>query len=291
MESPLIYDDLEDVELKAQFKDMMGNSGTEEEVLAFLERVRQEVTANPILARIVENEISLLDSVLMITDENYVLNDEVYIPTIKVLIDANPSALLWSMHYELPIQHINCKSSLCSLMPWIADKHQWVLDHESIIDDPPVFELIELYYKNSILSGDTTTSRGIAETIRQLIEIYPQSLSQHNSQGCIPLHMIVGAYDANLIKRMVQLCPSSVMAKTNGGLTPLHIACDCLTKFPGDTDTKEICLFLLSKCPESVRCATLQEGKYPIHYLLKHCQHQEVREVIVIFAEDLSRVL
>ena len=282
MESPLIYEELEDVELKAQFKDMMGDSGSEEEVLAFLERVRLKVTSNPILARIVENHISLLDFTLMITDENYVLDDEVYVPTIKCLIDANPSALLWRMHYELPIHLIASQSSLYSLMPWIAVNHQWILDHESIIEDPPVFELIKLFQstmKQSRSSTATTAIRGLAETIRRFFEAYPHSLTQKNSKGLSPLHSIVGSRNVNLIKRMIELCPSSMMSKTNNGLTPLHIACACLTKVLAN-DSKEICKLLISKCPESVRCANVWE-KYPIHYLLKYYQHQPVREVIV----------
>ena len=279
MESPLIYDELEDVELKAQFKDMMGDSGSEEEVLAFLERVRLKVTANPILARIVENEISLLDFTLMITDENYAFDDEAYVPTIKCLIDANPAALLWRMHYELPIHLIASQSSLYSLVPWIAANHQWVLDHESIIDDPPVFELIELY-KNSRLFG-ATNSIDIAEAIRQFIELYPRSLDQKDSKGFSPLHNMVRTRNVDLVKRMVELCPSSMRSKTNSGLTPLHIVCACLTKGVGD-DLKEICLHLISECPESVsvRRASI-DFVLPIHILLGMCQHQVVREVIV----------
>jgi len=282
MESPLIYDELEDVELKAQFKDMMGDSGTEEEVLAFLERVRLKVSANPILARIVENEISLLDFALMITDENYVLDDEVYVPTIKCLIDANPSALLWLMHYELPINVIPSHPTLHSIMPWIATKHQWVLDHESIIDDPPVIELIKLY--NKLRLSDTTTSSGITETIRQFIEAYPHSLNQEDSNGYAPLHLIMmcSKCEVDLVKKMVELCPSSMTAKAiNGGLTPLHVATSTLAKVQGlDTDTKDICKFMIQECSESVR-ATNVYGMCPIHNLLNHCQYQAVREIVV----------
>jgi len=276
MESPLIYDELEDVELKAQFKDMMGDSGSEEEVLAFLERVRLKVTANPILARIVENHISLLDFTLMITDENYVLDDEVYVPTIKCLIDANPSALLWRMHYGLPIHLIASQSSLYSLMPWIAVNHQWVLDHESIIDDPPVFELIKTY-KSSIASS---SKYNIAETILQFFEAYPHSLTQNNKHGLSPLHLIVDLRNVNLVKRMVELCPSSMMKKTKlRGNTPLHFATSTLARFPTE-NRKEICKNMIQECSKPVRI-TNKQGMCPIHYLLHYCQHQAVREVIV----------
>ena len=68
-------------------------------------------------------------------------------------------------------------------MPWIATNQQWVLDHENIVDKPPLFVLIRLL--------QSSTERGIAEIIRQFIDIYPRSLTQKNSDGLIPLHLII----------------------------------------------------------------------------------------------------
>jgi len=286
MKSPLNYDEIEDIQLKAQFKELhilafqTSRTWSEEEVAALMERLHQEVAAKPILARIVSNKSSLLDIALLLTDGD---SSEVSIPTIEALIDANPSALLWGTHDDYPINIISSHPQLCTLMPLIATKHRWVLDHEKIIDDPPVITLIHLLQstmKQSRSSTATTMMRGIAETIRRFFEAYPHSLTQKDSKGLSPLHLIVGSRNVNLIKRMVELCPSSMKMRTNRGNTPLHMACLYLTKILAD-DMKEVCKLLISKCPESVRCANSRGDKYPIHYLLKYCQHQPVREVIV----------
>ena len=281
MESPLIYDDLEDGQLKAQFESLVASmrtipNMTEEEVIAFLERIRQEVTTTPNLVRILTTtNISILNIGLFAGSR---LDSEVSKPFLKLLIDTNPSALLWQTgdygddHYSINI--ISSHPQVCKLMPWIATNHQWVLDHENIVDKPPLFVLIRLL--------QSSTARGIAEIIRQFIDIYPRSLTQKNSNGHIPLHMIIinpGCAVA-LVKRMVELCPSSIMIKTHNGLAPLHLACDRVARNSGDNIFKEICKYLISEYPESVRC-NISDGGLPIHVLLRSCQHQAVREVIV----------
>jgi len=278
MESPLIYDDLEDGQLKAQFESLVDcmrtiRNMTEEEVIAFLERIRQEVTTTPNLVRMfTTTNISILIGLFAGSR----LDSEVSQPFLKLLIDTNPSALLWQEgDYGDDHNSINIICShpqVCTLMPWIATNHQWVLDHENIVDEPPLFVLIRLL--------QTSTERGIAEIIRQFIDIYPRSLTQKNSDGLIPLHLIIinpGCAVA-LVKRMVELCPSSMMIKTHNGLAPLHVVCGYVARNSGDN--KEICKYLISEYPESVRCIG-SDGELPIHLLVTSCQHQAVREVIV----------
>ena len=59
----------------------------------------------------------------------------------------------------------------------------------------------------------------------------------------------------------------------------VHVACGSLTEHLGD-DSRELCKHLIEQCPESVRILDNDEW-LPIHYLLEHCQHQPVREVVV----------
>ena len=277
MESPLIYDDLEDGQLKAQFESLVHcmrtiPNMTEEEVIAFLERIRQEVTTTPNLVRILTmTNISILNIGVFAGSR---LDSELSKPFLKLLIDTNPSALLWQKgddHYS--INFISSDPQVCTLMPWIATNYQWVLDHENIVDKPPLFALIRLL--------QSSTVRGIAEVICQFIDIYPRSLTQKNSDGLIPLHLIIinpGCAVA-LVKRMVELCPSSMMIKTHNGLAPLHVVCGNVARSMGDN--KEICKYLISKFPKSVRCTIDGEEALPIHLLVTSCQHQAVREVIV----------
>jgi len=93
MESPLIYDDLEDGQLKAQFESLVHcmrtiQNMTEEEIIAFLERIRQEVTTTPNLVRILTTtNISILNIGLYAGSR---LDSEASKPFLQFLIDTNP---------------------------------------------------------------------------------------------------------------------------------------------------------------------------------------------------------
>lgn len=227
MESPLIYDELEDIQLKAQFKELHILAQTSqtwrEEAVAFMERIRQEITTKPILARIVRNKTTLFDVVFIACST---FDSEVSNPIIKPLIDANPSALLWGQ--RIPIYVIPRHPSQCSLLPWIAANHQWVLDHECFIDDPPVINLLRL----SATTPNETTSSFIAKIIREFFKAYPHSLSQEDSLGFSTLHMIVfdPRWEIDLVKWMHEQCPTNMMKQDRHGNTPLHVATSTLAK-------------------------------------------------------------
>ena len=162
MENPLDYDD-DDV-TQSQFNQLLNaiiaanDNGSEEEIKALNELVQREVTAKPILARIVHDFSSLL-SVVCTTCQC-----EHFHPAIKFLIEANPSALLWEFAATSVIHNIAYDPSHCVLMPWIATNYQWVLDHEICLQVPPVFDLINRYARR----GGTTDCT--ATIIRQFFE-------------------------------------------------------------------------------------------------------------------------
>ena len=69
----------------------------------------------------------------------------------------------------------------------------------------------------------------------------------------------------------------------------MHIACLALVHHLrlgalGD-DSSVICKYLIDKCPESVRIPD-NGGCLPIHYLLRHCQHRPVKEVVVCLLRE-----
>ena len=153
MENPLLYNELEDDELKSQFDQLTsaifsinGNS-SEEEMRALDERIQCEVAAEPILGRIAKRygRVSLLWAACT------TLKTKLFRPAMKCLIEANPSALLWYSNGHLPMYIIARHSRFCVLVPWIATNYQWVLDHEICILDPPVFDFLEHYQYYKLL--------------------------------------------------------------------------------------------------------------------------------------------
>lgn len=190
--SPAIMNELQnDDELKSQFNQLLNatifstnNNSSEEETRALNEHVQHEVTAKPILARIMKGNASLLS----VACTN--LDDEYFHPAIKCIIGANPSALLWDTAtyiytVERMIHKVAGHPTLCVLMPWIAANYHWVLDHEILcLEDPPVFCLINQYANR----GATKCSAAI---IQQFFEAFPRGLTQINKKGFTPLHAII----------------------------------------------------------------------------------------------------
>ena len=185
MESPLPYHD-QDNEIKSQFDLIFSaiyrtnSNSSEEDIRAINERIQREVTAKPILAKIVQQgNYSLLSACTTCQCEQLH-------PAIKFLIELNPSALLWpSDTSSRMICNIACHPSHCVLMPWVATHYQWVLDHERCLESPPASYFLSEYANREEESGCT------AAIIREFFEAYPQALTQVDEYGCTPLHNIL----------------------------------------------------------------------------------------------------
>jgi len=309
MES-LSYDELQDDELKSQFVQLFdaihridSDSSEAEIIVALNDRVCREVTSKPILARIIKGNCSLL--VACITRRF-----EQFHPAIKCLIEANPSVLLEESdndidniinypsallggpeHYYIALVHIIAfHPTHCVLMPWIATNYQWVLDHELLLEIPPVFNLLYRYAHRELGTTGYTSA-----TIQQFLEAYPQGLTQvyDYDRGLTPLHAILlwgpDECELDLFKWIAKQCPSNMLGTDNDGWTPLHIACHSLAYYLLDdthhvviSSRNEICKYLIAKCPESVRIPD-NDGWLPIHLLLRHCQHPLVKEVLCYY--------
>ena len=283
--SPVIMDELQDDdELKSQFNqlirsilsiDIEGHI-SEEEIAALNKRVCCEVTATPILARTVRLNNAfkyLLEIFCTMPNELFHFH-----PAIKCLIKANPSALLWkSTSGENIIHDISGHPSNCVLMPWIATNYQWVLNHGVCLENPPVIYLIRRFANRRETTGCT------AATIRQFFDAYPRGLTQQSKVGRFPLCILLlsrrNECEPDLFKWMAEQCPSSMFESGSIGKTPLYYACVSLIRHLGDYSS-EICKYLISKCPESARIPVGSET-LPVHHLIRHRQHRQVKEVIV----------
>ena len=285
MESPLPYDDQDD-EIKSQFDLILdcifstNDNSSEEEIRALNERVHHEVTTKPILARIVKQRNTCL------LDACTTCQCEQLHPAIKFLIEANPLALLWETDRGWRIIHkIAGHTSHCVLMPWIATNYQWVLDRDhDIYLFPSVFHLLNRYANRREETGCT------AAIIRQFFEVYPQGLTQVNDaydDGYNPLHAILmgsAECELDLFTWMAEKCPSNMLKTDRNEATPLHRACRFLINHRG-YNSSEICKYLIEQCPESVQMLDNME-RLPIHFLLDHCHHRIVKEVVACLLRE-----
>lgn len=129
MENLINEENLNDSELIAQFHQLIEALQSENDFLMG-ERICLKVTATPVLSRIVSGRDKSLLIACISTSSLWFLG-----PAIKLLIDKNPSSLLWGVpvipgfRTRHPIHFVARELSV--LMPSIAEAHAWVLDHDS----------------------------------------------------------------------------------------------------------------------------------------------------------------
>ena len=151
-----MYNDLEDEELKSRFNGLLRTIGllninrTEEAEINLTESIRLQVTANPTLSRINRGK-SILMAIVLCKHRRFRSRAQCQ-SIVKFIIQMNPSALVW--HTISPVSVIARNKILCVMMPWIAAKYPWVLDHEQ--GKQSVFDLIDLYNRRNDTSQFTT---------------------------------------------------------------------------------------------------------------------------------------
>lgn len=245
---------------------------------AFNRRIRCEVSANPILCKIVSQDFLLMAACG--------LDQEWSHHSIKYLIEMNPSALIWTCDGESPIYKIASHPQHCVLMPWVAAKYRWVLESKQCIERPPAFFLIANYA--SRVEGSKCT----AATIQHFFSAFPRGLRQEDNYGT-PLHRILRGTEEcqfGIFKWIADAFPGSMMKVDKCGWTPLHIACMCLKKH----HSTDICRYLVNTCPESVRLVTngsthLEFPTLPIHFVAGRCHHRSVQEVALLLLRKYPR--
>jgi hypothetical protein len=245
----------------------------------FNEHIQRLVSEYPILARVVVTRgIMSRRSLLAVAcrHQNRMLSHKV----IKFFIGMNPSALLWKQSPRVecssPIYTIARNRAHCVLMPWIAEHFRWALHHPVVLDRPPSLKFVELFPNGSC----------DASIIQQFFGIYPQGLSQEDTDG-MPLHKILTGRrecDADFFKWMAEQRPSSISHQIHWQFTSLHIACLALLSYSTD-NTSEICRYLIRKCPVLVRMAN-KDDHLPIHILIRRCNRRIVQEVVLLLLQE-----
>lgn len=243
-------------------------AATESAYGVLLTRVEQEVTAHPVLASTVND--TMLNWSLLQTVCRTKLHYRQSHPAIKVLIQANPCALLWECDGDdgtLTLHTLAKNPFHCELMPWIAEHFAWVFDHESCRGNPPHIDLVEIH-SNGKCHG---------WVVRKFYELYPQGLRQGKHvtrNGCdflyslLPLHKCLLGWkggNLDLIRWMARQYPDSISFKTYWGRNALHCACTLVSEFHRNA-LAELCVFFSEERPDSVRVMCRGFG-LPIHMI------------------------
>ena len=259
-------------------------------------RIQDEVTEHPILARTVKKRFSqwrpeewFCESLLSTLCERQEHTDLVH-PAIKFLVIQNSSALLWEFKSNYLTIHIIANiGTHCVLMPWIAQFYPSVL--EFVDFRKKTSRRLPSYLCESVVFQYRKGACNASE-VRKFFENYPRALLQDTAAKKCPLHVCLRhdpglvECDANLFQWLAEQHPPSIHWQDEHGQTPLRRACATLLNFPTDNMVK-ICRYLIKNSPQSVSLkhtipGTCRESLgLPIHILLRHCNDQAVREVLV----------
>ena len=240
------------------------------------DRILREVAANPILARTVIKNWSLL--MILLCAHN--LDPHVIMPAMKVLIQHNPASLLWQIDdtdiFSRPIHAIARFETICELMPWIAKNYAWVLDHPVLDKCPPSVELIRNFKLRSC-SKDLMLS---------FFQTYPKALTQVDEKKSVPLQqMLCGDLNVDkdrfdLFMWMAKKNPDALLHRDDFNWTVLHYACGLIyvTEAKANVEVFQITKYLLEQNPEHVIVRD-NHGGLPIHMLVGKYSRKNILEV------------
>ncbi|GAX10703.1 hypothetical protein FisN_14Lu226 [Fistulifera solaris] len=275
--------------------------GLEATASSFYERLKDALGKDPILARVVNTKKkmwSLLDVSCEMIDQHDRHNTST-----KLLIEANPPALLWKRRYRsgpgkrAPIHLIGNYPETCDLLLWIAERYVWVFEHKVCRKNPSHLNMMRCYAE-----GHCST-----ETVWKFYELYPHGLQEKDRSPCrirggYPLSISIAGPelpDPDLFIWMAEQYPDVVYLKIDRGYTILHEICLRLGEreeknfeFMGKDRTEtssqraltlaKICRILITAHPDLTREQVKDRGYLPIHMLAHRCNRPLVQEIVVL---------
>lgn len=184
---------------------------------------------------------------------------EAELPAMDILLHADPSSLIQRdfSSQSTPL-HLLCQGSRISLqvVTWLVEANSTVTaipDHDhylplhhaseigadaeiisALLEHHPAAAKIFTRKQDSALSLACTCNKSL-ETVRLLIQAYPDALVKKNDYGFAPLHCVCRAYQPRMaiVQALLDACPSSISLKTHAGETPVHLACSNSGAFVG----------------------------------------------------------
>ena len=250
------------------------------------QHITQEVTAHPILARTLNQELLKWSLVEVLLVKTYGACHE----TIQFLIETNPHVLLYARIrdvYKEGLIHLVAEDGWnCPLLPWIAERYPWVFQDKLCRKKPPHLDMVR----------HCVNERCDLETVRTFYELYPQGLREKGRcmDSRYPLKAILEGSeepDADFFIWMAQQFPKAVYHKPIRGRTILHSVCYAMAAkandyeyvpFKATPNMAKICRFLISEHPSLIRQKVRGGGPLPIHELANSCNRPLVQEMVIL---------
>lgn len=131
---------------------------------------------------------------------------------VQLLLDIDPSAVnISDQENYLPLHHaceVGCDSEIVRMLLTCGVKTAQALTRK----------------RDTALSLACTSNTHV-DTVKLLVEAFPDALSLKNNYGFAPLHCICRAHlpRTSIVQVLLDACPSSILFRTNGGETPVHL--------------------------------------------------------------------
>lgn len=120
------------------------------------------------------------------------------------------------------------------------------------------------------------------ETLKLIVEAYPEALQVPDDGGLLPLHVAAGTLHLPLLSYLVHMCPSTITATTHQGQIPMHFA---LLRF--GRDNVPALRFFLGLWPDAVRHHD-STGNLPLHVATRSCCIESVRHLLAQYPEAVK---
>jgi len=123
------------------------------------------------------------------------------------------------------------------------------------------------------------------DTIKLLLNAYPQAATHQDINRCIPLHIALEySRSLDVIESLVESCPNTLHMVDAKGRTPLHVACSAASNTP-----LEVIKFLVKEYPE----AALKKdnmGKTPLTEVISNKLEDEIIRLLLRYCPDCASI-
>lgn len=200
-------------------------------------------------------------------EEEDASNLQCWYELIKCLIEINPHALTWTIGFDkdvLVVDKITVHHGVSEpIVDFIARRYMWVFGRVQQGKHPDSWCKDRDYDPAARLMMYHVTGVVPASAVKAYCELCPQALVSQAEFGTL-LHCALRIKDrvccAKLFKSMAKQVPQAMMTLDKWQQTPLHLACGRLARvrpfhvYEEDSilDLTEICLFLISECPQAI---------------------------------------
>lgn len=232
----------------------------------------QEVSAHPILARVIEprDKQSILGVVSNVSIAYH--HHTCLLPTLQFLIQMNPWALFWRNEFHGYSTRVLSNAFSSDLLIWLARHHSWVFHHEYCGDWDPT----------NAVSNEAGEFEISSCPLREFLAIYPRWFRSKRLLPGIVYRVANGYFDIDLFEWVLAHTHSATVdTHGDGSMSILHCAANSGPS--PNSKAERVCRLIMRKFPHLAQQQIDEHCRIlPIHLLLEYTDGNRFAQNMVI---------